>query len=401
LKKGYKRTEAGVIPKEWDTVPLGQISDVVMGQSPSGATYNKNGIGIPLINGPTEFTDKNPIKVQWTTEPTKLCKINDILLCVRGSSTGRMNIADSEYCIGRGVAAIRANSKSVTTYLTFQMHLAIEKLLSLSAGSTFPNVDGKSIRSIQIPLPPLLGEQRAIATALSDVDTLIAALDKLIAKKRAIKTATMQQLLTGKKRLPGFSGDWENIKLADICNCIMDGTHFTPTYVDSGIPFYSVETITNDSFSDTKYISEKEHELLIKRCKPEKGDILITRIGTLGQTKLIDWEVNASIYVSLALLKLRSNVCHEYVYGYTKSDQFVQDIEKRSLLHATPKKINLDQISSVPIMMPEDREEQIAISEVLKDMDAEITALEARCNKTQAIKQGMMQELLTGRTRLI
>ena len=111
---GYKRTEVGVIPEDWKNVRLGDVAEVIMGQSPAGNTYNKNGLGTPLINGPTEFTDKYPIKIQWTTQPTKLCKPEDLLLCVRGSSTGRINIADDEYCLGRGVAAIRGRDNSDT-----------------------------------------------------------------------------------------------------------------------------------------------------------------------------------------------------------------------------------------------------------------------------------------------
>jgi type I restriction enzyme S subunit len=168
LPEGYKQTEVGLIPEDWEATTLGDLADVIMGQSPKGNSYNKNGDGVPLINGPTEFTERSPIKVQWTNEPTKLCKPFDLLLCVRGSSTGRMNVANDEFCIGRGVAAIRANSKGNTEYLTYQIHLAIEKLLALSAGSTFPSVDGKAIRSIPVPCPQP-EEQREIATSASQL----------------------------------------------------------------------------------------------------------------------------------------------------------------------------------------------------------------------------------------
>src|SRR5690606_29891416 len=160
----------------------------------------------------------------------------------------------------------------------------------------------------------------------------------------------MQELLTGKKRLPGFGGEWEKKTLGEICNAIMDGTHFTPTYVNDGIPFYSVENVTADNFKNTKFITYQEHSRLIKRCKPEKGDILMTRIGSLGDTKLIDWDVNASIYVSLALLKVNKQAIDaNYLYCYTKSRQFRKDVELRSLLNAIPQKINMGDISGVPI----------------------------------------------------
>jgi type I restriction enzyme, S subunit len=198
--KGYKQTEVGLIPEDWDAAQLGDIAEVIMGQSPKGSSYNRDRNGLALINGPTEFTDKYPIKVQWTTEPSKLCKSGDLLLCVRGSSTGRMNVANDEFCIGRGVAAIRANVKATTEYLTYQVYLAIEELLSLSTGSTFPSVDGKTIKSIFIPCPEQQ-EQREIATILSDMDTAITTLEQRRAKTQAIKQGMMQELLTGRTRL--------------------------------------------------------------------------------------------------------------------------------------------------------------------------------------------------------
>jgi type I restriction enzyme, S subunit len=129
-------------------------------------------------------------------------------------------------------------------------------------------------------------------------------------------------------------------------------------------------------------------------------NILFTRIGSLGITKLIDWDINASIYVSLALLKLNHKAAPEFIYVYSKSKQFLEDVEKRSLLNATPQKINMGDIGRVPISIPPTEEEQTAIAIILSDMDTEITALEQRRDKTRALKQGMMQELLTGRIRL-
>jgi type I restriction enzyme, S subunit len=198
--QGYKQTEIGIIPEDWEPARLGDMAEVIMGQSPGGLSYNKNGVGIPLINGPTEFTEKYPVKVQWTTEPTKLCQPNDLLLCVRGSSTGRMNVANDRFCIGRGVAAIRGNSRSSTEYLTYQIYLVIEDLLALVTGSTFPSVDGRAIKSIPIPCP-ITAEQNAIATILSDMDSEIASLEAKLAKTRQLKQGMMHELLTGRIRL--------------------------------------------------------------------------------------------------------------------------------------------------------------------------------------------------------
>lgn len=188
--------------------------------------------------------------------------------------------------------------------------------------------------------------------------------------------------------------------LSELCSTIIDGTHFTPRYVESGVPFYSVENVTADDFENTKFISIVEHEHLTRRCRPERGDILLTRIGSLGDTKLIDWAVDASIYVSLALLKLRDHVSREYVYRYTKSQYFVRDVEKRSLLNAAPKKINMGEIGEVPVLVPPTIDEQNAIATALKDIDDLIASLDALIAKKRDIKQAVMQQLLTGKTRL-
>jgi|LSQX01.1.fsa_nt_gb type I restriction enzyme S subunit len=197
---GYKRTEVGVIPEGWEFSRLGDCGEVIMGQSPPGASYNREGVGSPLINGPTEFTDLHPIKIQWTTQPARFCKLGDLLICVRGSSTGRINYADNTYAIGRGVAAIRAKGDNDTQYISYQVISGVSDILTAATGSTFPSVDATSLKNIVIllPSPP---EQTAIAAVLSDMDAEIAAFERRREKAKQIKQGMMQQLLTGRIRL--------------------------------------------------------------------------------------------------------------------------------------------------------------------------------------------------------
>jgi len=194
--------------------------------------------------------------------------------------------------------------------------------------------------------------------------------------------------------------EWECVELGELCKYINDGTHNTPIYFAMGIPFYSVENVVADNFKNVKYISKEEHNRLIKRCLPEKGDILLTRIGSVGKTKLIDWDVNASIYVSLALLKVNEVVNSSYLYAYTKSNIFVNEIEKKALMNAVPPKINMGNIKSVSIALPKDKFEQQAIATALSDVDGLINSLTKLIDKKKNIKQGAMQELLTGKKRL-
>lgn len=194
--------------------------------------------------------------------------------------------------------------------------------------------------------------------------------------------------------------NWEVLNLGDCCTQIVDGTHFTPKYQPDGIPFFSVENVTLNNFTNTKYISFEEHKKLIQRCKPQRNDILMTRIGSLGETKFIDWDTESSIYVSLVLLRPKNPILGHYLYEYTKTKQFIKDVEKRSLTNATPPKINMGDIKNIPIPVPNNEKEQYAIAAALSDMDELITSLDTLIAKKRTIKQGVMQELLTGNQRL-
>ena len=180
---------------------------------------------------------------------------------------------------------------------------------------------------------------------------------------------------------------------------IKDGTHQTPKYQATGVPFYSVEHVTSGDFENTKFISEQEHKFLTRSFQIEKGDILMTRIGSIGDCKLIDWDVKASFYVSLALLKIKG-ASEKYISQYSNSSAFKKEIELHSLQHATPKKINLGPISDVKVTLPQAEAEQLSIAEALSDTDALIDSLEQLITKKRQIKQGAMQELLTGQRRL-
>ena len=191
-----------------------------------------------------------------------------------------------------------------------------------------------------------------------------------------------------------LENDWLSSPLGNLCHSITDGTHYTPRYVTQGIPFYSVENVTANDFTNTKYITEDEHQSLIKRCKPEKGDILMTRIGSIGDTKLIDWDVNASIYVSLALLKLNNEIDPEYFYQYSKSNFFTNDVYKKALLNAIPMKINMDAISDVEIRFPRSKVEQKAIAKALSDIDELISYLKFLLEKKSLLFSGVVDKFL-------
>jgi type I restriction enzyme, S subunit len=219
----------------------------------------------------------------------------------------------------------------------------------------------------------------------------------MVRKTQQISTK-LENNITEVGKIPN---DWELLKLEDVCESINDGTHFTPKYKIDGVPFYSVENVTNKNFSDVKFISKQEHDILIKRCKPEQNDILLTRIGSIGETKLIDWDINASIYVSLGLLKIdKKKIDVNYLYAYTKSNLFKNSVKKRSLTNATPQKINMGDIGKVPIPTPKQNSEQILIAKSIIDSINLEEKLSELIVKKKNIKRGTMQEFLTGKRRL-
>lgn len=193
--------------------------------------------------------------------------------------------------------------------------------------------------------------------------------------------------------------DWEVKTIGSFCK-VYDGTHQTPNYVDFGIPFYSVENVSADDFEHTKYISLEEYTQISKRANITQGDILMTRIGSIGVCKYVDWNCKAGFYVSLALLKCNDRVDARFICHLSNSENFKKEIELHSLLTAIPQKINLGPISDVRIALPKTIEEQQRIANALSDVDSLINNLEKLIAKKKNIKQGAMQQLLTGKKRL-
>ena len=263
------------------------------------------------------------------------------------------------------------------------------------------------IRNFEIPCPDTLPEQQAIAAALSDADEVVAGLERVIAKKRLIKQGAMQDLLTARRRLPGFSGGWGNVHLGACASVISKGT--TPTsighgFVEHGINFIKVESLLSGRFLDlTKVaaISEATHATL-KRSQLQAGDILISIAGAIGRVGIVDQDIlPANTNQALAFVRLhdRSTLHPEFVPFVLESEKVHAHWADISVQGAQPN-ISLQDVRNLNLPCPPYAEQQ-AIAAVLSDMDAEIQTLESRLTKARAVKEGMMQNLLTGRVRLV
>ncbi|WP_417241830.1 restriction endonuclease subunit S [Celeribacter sp.] len=393
---------ADVIPDGWVKKPLFDMCRFIPGKAHE-----------PFIDPLGEFTCVNSKFISTEGQVAKTCnrsitpaKVNDILMVMSDLPNGRALakcylVGEHERLAVNQRVCILRPKQGFDAQMLFHILNRHPYFMAFDDGVNQTHLLNGVFEKCVLAVPDDPEEQRHLGQALSDADGVVEGLERLIAKKRRIKQGAMQDLLTAKRRLPGFSGEWVVKTLQDLCSQIQDGTHFTPTYVDMGIPFYSVENITARNFDECKFVTPEAHAAMAKRCLPKPGDILMTRIGSIGDTYLVDWNHEASIYVSLCLLRPSPSVDALYLYAYSRSSMFVKGVEDRSLPNAIPKKINLGDIADVEVSMPIDPAEQSAIAFTLNDMDAEITALEARLHKARAIKEGMMQNLLTGRTRLV
>lgn len=196
--------------------PLKALVRVNMGQSPTGDSYNSEGVGTPLINGPSEFEGQRLTAVKWTTKPSKFCEAGDVIICVRGNTVGRIALSDGEYCIGRGVAALQSNSSSADSSFVFQLVQSLQlRFLKLANGSTFPNIDSKTISEILVPGFPL-PEQRKIAEILRTWDEGLETLIALRTAKAQRLDSLRVALLFGDLRLSGQRQNWEPRRLAEV-----------------------------------------------------------------------------------------------------------------------------------------------------------------------------------------
>jgi len=388
---GFMSSAAGLLPRDWNVKPLGELASFRTG--PFGSALHKSDYiegGIPLIN-PMHIVDGVLVPESETSVSEHAAnrladfrlRRDDIVIGRRGDMGRCAVVRESQagWLCGTGSLIIRSFGDVDVTFL--QRVLTTARVIGLiegaSVGSTMVNLNQTALATLPIQCPPLL-EQRAIAEALSDVDGLLGALEALIAKKRAIKQAAMQQLLTGKTRLPGFSGEWETKRLGDVCQITTGRKDVNEENPVGQFPFFTCSR--SHTFSDS-YSFDSEA-------------ILIAGNGEVGNLHYYKgkFEAYQRTYV---LTDFMANV-H---YLWQQLSTFLVDSLGIGKIGSSIPYIKKENLLGFQFCSPRDPAEQTVIATVLSDMDREIAALEARRDKTRAIKQGMMQQLLTGRVRLV
>lgn len=391
----------------WKEINLGKSATLkarIGWQGLTTAEYLSSGdyflvTGTDFLNG---FIDWNNCvhveKERYDQDKNIQLQVDDILVTKDGT-IGKVAIVDKivkPTTLNSGVFVIRPLGKSFYPkylyYILRSGHFA-DFLSKLTAGSTINHLYQKDFVRYTFPAPPSLEEQRLIADILSDTDILIQNLKTLIVKKKGIKQGVMQELLTGKKRLKGFTDKWEIKTIGDIGNVKMCKRIFSYQTTDEGeVPFYKIGTFGKEANS---YISKRLfNEFKNTYSYPKSGDILISASGTIGRTVVYDGET--AYYQDSNIVWIANDeslVTNNFLYYIYKSIEFKTE-------GSTIKRLYNNLLLSISFFCPSLPEQKV-IAKILSDMDSEIEALEIQLQKTQNLKQGMMQELLTGKTRLV
>jgi len=384
VKPGYKQTEVGVIPEKWNARQIRDVCRLINGRGFKPHEWKTVGLPIIRIQNLNGSEDFNFYSGQYN--PKILVEHGQLLFAwsgSRGTSFGPYIWNGGRALLNYHTWKVAVNESEVTREFFFHAlrHLTSYIEDKAHGASALVHMQKWEMEKFPIPIPSSLPGQRAIAGALSDVDALIGALDQLIAKKRDLKQAAMQQLLTGQKRLPGFHGGWQSARFESVLRKLSAKEHQIQTTEYQATGFFPVV----DQGKDTVVgFSDREDKCF--RC-PEGGVIVFGDHTCIVKFVDFDFVVGADGTQILAAKTGHSARFHAFQLqqhgiaptGYNRHFKFLKE---RSFV--------------APAF-----EEQTAIAEVLSDMDAELAALEQRRDKTRALKQGMMQELLTGRIRLI
>ena len=394
----------------WKTVKLGEVTEIIKGGTPSRNVekYFRGNIAWAIPSDITALdsflyiddTETHITEEALNNSAAILLPIGTVLLTSR-ATIGDTAINTVPMATNQGFANFVCHENLSNVFLAYYLKYIKKKLNDLASGSTFKEITKGTLVNIEIPFLPL-EEQRAIAEALSDVDGLINALDALIAKKRAIKQATMQQLLTGKTRLPGFSGAWETKRLGEIALFFKGSSLFTKTdmSVDGKrrcIHYGELFTTYGEYISEVLHGTDREEAFFLSVSNDvlmPASDVTPNGLATASCISESDIILGGDILVIRVPTEILNGVFLAYTIKINRN-QVMQLVTGTTVYHLYGR-----DMANFTFIMPS-VQEQNAIVHVLSDMDAEIAALEQRRDKTLAIKQGMMQQLLTGRVRLL
>jgi type I restriction enzyme S subunit len=390
----------------WPAKRLGEVCDIVMGQSPDGASYNTIGKGVPLINGPVEFSDGSfgkTVRSKFTTQPTKYCKEGDLILCVRGSTTGRMNISGFDACVGRGVAAIRA--KHYQPWINYFVRSKRDEIHGKGTGATFPNVSGDTLANLVLLFPPIPEQKRIVGIldeAFEGIATATANADKNLQNARALFQSEPQSVFEKKDE------DWEETTLEEVLAAQPQNGWSPPAanHSDSGTPVLTLSSVTGFQFKADKIKFTSAPTESRRHYWVRNGDLLITRSNTpelVGHVAIASDIDEPTIYPDL-IMRMKPNekrVITKFLYYQLRTPRLRREITGRAQgANPTMKKISNAAVRTLPIAVSSTNSQR-AIVELLDSVTEESERLESiyqqKLAALESLKQSLLHEATSGK----
>lgn len=391
----YKDSEVGRIPADWEVAQLKDLTDIITGATPSTSINEYWNGDIPwMSSGELNMKLVRSVYGRITQKGYDSCGTHMIPpLCVliglagQGKTRGTAAINYISLCTNQSIASILPSSYFDSFFLFYWLDNQYYNLRMLSAGDGGRGgLNKQLLLNLWVPLPPLK-EQNAIANSLSSIDSLISSLDELIEKKRMIKDGLMQELLTGKKRLARFNGEWKQITLGEYCSIVMGQSPSSTFYNQNGVGLPLIQG--NSDFENRKSIIRTYTSYITKTCN-QNDTIMSVRapVGAVGKA-------SSDSCLGRGVCAFRTDTDFLFYYMQYNEDKWGQ-FSKGSTFDS----INRDDLCSVIISVPPSKKEESAICDILSSFDKDIEQAISQRDKYLLIKQGMMQQLLTGKTRL-
>jgi type I restriction enzyme S subunit len=421
----------GEIPEEWEVIPLKRVFKIVNGGTPNSSEENYWNGEIVWIT-PNDLSKLTEVYIKDSerkiTEDglcncsAKKVPMNSIIISTR-APIGYVAIAGVDLCTNQGCKSLIPTKVINHKYFYYWIYSISFYLNALGQGTTFMELSNSSLSIVEL-LTPSMNEQKAIANFLdqktAEIDDLIADKEKLVELLQEKRQVVISEAVTkglnpnvrmkdsGIEWIGEIPEHWEVTKLKYITNQIIDGTHSTPQYIDDGIPFLRVTDITNSrgkpiNLDEVKYISEEEHKELIKRCNPKKGDLLVSKNGTIGIPKVIDWDYEFSIFVSLCLIKVNKKVDVYYCSYYFESNLIDTQIAFGGKTN-TITNLHLDKIKEFIVLLPPVEEQKVItkyINNKAGEIDLLINDIQLQIQKLKEYCQSLISEAVTGKIKVL
>lgn len=371
---------------KWTRKTLGEISTIIMGQSPPSSTYNEVGDGLPFFQGKTEFTDKYPVAVKWCSKPNKIAEPNDILITVR-APVGATNIANQKCCIGRGIAAIRSK-ESNDFILTFLQ--SVEKELSLKGtGTIFGGISGKVLIELPIPLPPL-EEQKQIAALFQSIETAMEQVDGQEKNLKALRKSLINKLTKQKPKFGNLltKSNYKEYSIGDLAVEVPDRTDNPQK---TGIEkFIGLEDFESGELTIQRFSSTEKLVSAMKLCK--QGDVLFARRNAyLKRASLTDFDAVCSGDVIVMRAKEKI-ILPKFLILIMNTDEF-WEFAISNAAGTMSKRVKWRDLATYSLELP-DLKIQEKILEVFNQLEATLTQLKQQKATLKNLKQKLLNEIL-------